>query len=454
MTKLFGTSGIRGTTTTLVTPLLAIKLGCALATYTKAKKILTAHDTRTTSPMLRRALVAGITACGATAANHGMIPTPVLAYLTKQTRADAGTMITASHNPPQYNGMKLYNPDSTAYNQAQQSHLEKTITQHRFALSPWEKVGKAIPIDATDQYIDMVIKGIHFKTPWRIVLDPGNGAASQLAPQIFRQLNCDALTINAQPDGRFPGRGAEPNESSLRPLGAVVRELRADLGVAYDGDGDRMITVTGKGAVAPLDQIFAAYAAEAVKHQKNKTIVTHVEASMCVEKMVEAEGGKVVRTKVGDANITAALQQHQAFFGGEPCGAWIHPTYHYCPDGILSSLLLLKILEETNQNLSQLVSKAPLYPLLRQNVACPTSLKAPAMKSAREETPAIFPHITDLTTIDGVRMTMPKGSLLIRPSGTEPLIRLTVEAESREVAQSIMGKAAKLIKESVKEASK
>jgi phosphoglucosamine mutase len=360
-------------------------------------------------------------------------------------------MITASHNPPQYNGIKLYNPDTTAYNQTQQNHIEKLITQQKFKLVSWQKMGKAIITNETHQYIKMIAKNIKLRKHWKIILDPGNGATSQLAPQIFHQLNCNVTTINAQPDGHFPGRGAEPGEKSLRSLCTLVRKLKADLGVAYDGDGDRMIAVNEKGQITPLDQIFAIYAAHTIKQQKNKIIVTHIEASMCIENMVEAEGGKVIRTKVGDVNITEAIKQHKATFGGEPCGAWIHPKYHYCPDGILSSTLLLQALEETNQNLSQFISKAPQYPLLRRNVACPNHIKSTVMKNVQKTLSKAFPKIKEQTKIDGIRITLKQGWLLIRPSGTEPLMRITVEAETKKAAQSIMNKAVKLINKLVKE---
>lgn len=451
MTKLFGTSGIRDIANRTITPQLALQVGQALATYTKANTILTAHDTRTTSPMLQHALAAGIVACGATVLQQGIIPTPVLAYLTRQVKADAGVMITASHNPPQYNGIKLYNPDTTAYNQKQQDQIEEIITKQQYKFTPWRGIGKTVAINETQQYINMITGNVKLKNPWKIVIDPGNGATSQLAPQIFRKLNCNIVAVNSQPDGHFPGRSAEPNEESLKSLCNLVRSLKVDLGIAYDGDGDRMITVDEKGHMTPLDQTFAAYAAHVIKKQKNKTVVTHVEASMCVEKMAEAEGGKVIRTKVGDVNITEALKQHNAFFGGEPCGAWIHPNYHYCPDGILSSILLLQTLEETKQTLSQFVSKAPRYPLLRQKITCPNSAKHKVMEKAYETLPTIFPHVKEQSKTDGVRLTLKQGWLLVRPSGTEPLMRITVEAENRKTAEAIMKKALKLMDKLVKE---
>ncbi len=453
MTELFGTSGIRGKANKTITPQLALQVGQALATYTKAKTVLTAHDTRTTSPMLQQALAAGIVACGATALQQGTIPTPVLAYLTKQTKVNVGVMITASHNSPEYNGIKLYNSDTTAYTQTQQNQIEKLITKKQFKLATWRNIGKTITINGTSQYIEMITKNIELKKSWKIILDPGNGATSQLAPEIFRKLNCNVTTINSQPDGHFPGRSAEPNEESLKQLCEMVRKLKTNLGIAYDGDGDRMVTIDEKGHATPLDQTFAAYAAHQIKRQKNKTIVTHVEASMCVEKMIEAKDGKVIRTKVGDVSITEAIKQHDATFGGEPCVACIHPNYHYCPDGILSSILLLQTLEETNQPLSRFVSRVPQYPLLRQNIACSNSIKRTVLQNASEALPAVFSDFKEQSKIDGFRLTLRQGWLLVRPSGTEPLVRITVEAETRKAVEAIMKKAVKLINKLVKEAS-
>ncbi|MFQ6068500.1 MAG: phosphoglucosamine mutase [Candidatus Bathyarchaeia archaeon] len=453
MTKLFGTSGMRGKANTVISPQLVLQVGQALVTYTGAKTILTAMDTRTTSPMLQHALAAGITACGATVLHQSIIPTPVLAYLTREMNVDAGVMITASHNPPEYNGIKLYNPDTTAFSQAQQDQIEKIIARQQFKLAPWQNLGKVTSINEAYRYVEIVKNNVNLKGPWKIILDPGNGATCQLAPQIFRELNCRVITINSQVDGYFPGRSAEPTEESLKPLCNMVKKLKADLGIAYDGDGDRMVTIDEKGCITPLDQTFAAYAAYIIKKQKNKTIVTHVEASMCIEKMIEADGGKVIRTKVGDVNITEAIKQHKATFGGEPCGAWIHPEYHFCPDGILSSVLLLQTLEETNQNLSNFVSKAPQYPLLRQNVACPNSIKHAVMKKVCKTLLAVFPNIKEQSKVDGFRLALKQGWLLVRPSGTEPLMRITVEAETRKTASTVMKKTVKLIRKLVKETS-
>jgi phosphoglucosamine mutase len=451
-TKLFGTSGIRGLITTTMTPQLALQTGQALATYTKAKTILTAYDTRETSPMLQAAFAAGVTACGAVVLDQGIVPTPVLAYLTKWTHVQAGIMTTASHNPPDYNGIKPYNPDTTAYSQVQQSRLERLICSGEFRFANWRETGKIIQIDETQRYLEMIRSSVRLDKPWKVVVDPGNGATSHLAPRILRELGCRVTTMNSQPDGHFPGRGAEPNEKTLRPLGSVVRRLKADIGLAYDGDGDRMVPVDETGHVTPPDQTFASYAAHRVRQRKNKTVVTHVEASLCVEEMVEKAGGRIVRTKVGDVNITQGMRKQKATFGGEPCGAWIHPNYHYCPDGILSSILFLQALEESGEKPSAFVSEAPTYPVLRTNITCPSQALPQVMRKAAKVILEGFPETKEQSTLDGVRLTFSEAWLLIRPSGTEPLVRVTVEAKTRQGAETLMKSAVKFTNHLVREA--
>jgi phosphoglucosamine mutase len=230
-----------------------------------------------------------------------------------------------------------------------------------------------------------------------------------------------------------------------------VKQLKADAGIAYDGDGDRMVAVDEKGRISPFDQILAAYASHTVKKNKGGTVVTTVEASMCMEKMVNQYNGKVERTKVGDVNVAITLKDCKAVFGGEPCGAWIHPEYHYCPDGILSSILLLKALEEEDMTLSKFFAKALQYPMIRENVACQNNIKARVMNNLEKTIDSMFPKIKKKLTIDGLSITFENGWVLIRASGTEPLIRVTVEAESANEAKEIMEKAVKLVKKLVKE---
>jgi len=449
--KLFGTSGIRLIANKQLTPELAVKIGLAIATTTNKGTITIAHDTRTTSPMIQHALTAGLQAAGSTVLQLGLLPTPTLAYLTRELKANTGIMITASHNPPQYNGIKLFNQDTTAYDEKQQNQIEKTIKNNTYKRTSWQNVGPAKSIDETNRYLKMIQNSVKLEKKWKIVLDPGCGATSQIAPILFRTLGCKVTAINSQPDGFFPGRSPEPELQSLQPLCQTVKHLKANVGIAYDGDGDRMVVIDENGVLVSLDQILAAYASYVVRKQKGGIIVTNIEASMCIEKMTEPYKGKVIRTRVGDVHIAIAVKKHKAIFGGEPCGAWIHPNFHYCPDGILSSILILKALEEENKNISSFVSETPHYPTLRRNLTCPDQAKSVVMKKLEKTFPAAFPEVKEKVTIDVIRLTLENGWILVRPSGTEPLIRITVEADSEEGAKEIIEKGVKTVEKTIKE---
>jgi phosphoglucosamine mutase len=260
--------------------------------------------------------------------------------------------------------------------------------------------------------------------------------------------------VNAQPDGFFPARSAEPNADSLKPLTRVVEELSADVGIAYDGDGDRVAFIDEKGSFVDFDRSLTGYAAYVVKKKRGGVVATNVEASMCVEKMVEEQGGKVVRTKVGDVYVSEAIKQYDAVFGGEPCGAWIHPQIHHCPDGILSSVLLLKALEDEKEKLSEFIAKTPEYPTVRENVACKNETKQKIVERAGAVLKNAFPGHTGFSRVDGVRLSVKNGWILIRASGTEPLIRLTAEGESKKAAKEIMQKGLVSVKKLVKESGK
>jgi phosphoglucosamine mutase len=216
--------------------------------------------------------------------------------------------------------------------------------------------------------------------------------------------------------------------------------------LAYDGDGDRAAFINENGDFVDFDRVLAAYAAHVVKENGRGVVATNVEASMCIEKMVEEQGGKVVRTKVGDVYVAEAVRQHDAIFGGEPCGAWIHPQFHLCPDGILSSALLLKALEDENKGLSKLVSETPQYITLRENIPCRNEIKYKTVEELGNALKSAFPGYKEFSTVDGMRFSIEGGWILVRASGTEPLVRLTAEGESLKAAKEIMNKTVGLVK--------
>jgi phosphoglucosamine mutase len=323
------------------------------------------------------------------------------------------------------------------------------VLKRTFALTDWRSLGKTIPVDASQIYMEMVVKTVALKKQWRVVVDPGCGATFNIAPALLKAIGCKVTAINAQPDGYFPARKSEPTAESLKDLANVVKTLGADAGIAFDGDGDRVAFIDEKGAFVNFDRSLAAYAAYALKQSGGGTVVTNVEASMCVETMVQAQGGRVIRTRVGDIYVSEAIKQSGAVFGGEPCGAWVHPQSHYCPDGPLSAALMLKALEEENKSLSEFISAVPEYITRRENIACKNEQKYKAVVKIGAALKTGFPDYTDFSTVDGVRLALRDSWLLVRASGTEPLIRLTVEGESLAVANDITGKATAVIRKEV-----
>jgi phosphoglucosamine mutase len=449
MAKLFGSSGVRGLTNVDLTPQLACKVGLAVAEQAKAKLALVARDTRVSGPMLEDALVSALLSTGTNVLVAGIVPTPTLAYATKAFGADIGFMLTASHNPPQYNGIKVFRNDTLSYTDEEQDVVERIVTKGIFKFAGWRNLGKSAPVDTTQIYFEMTRKAVTLKKRWRVIVDPGCGATCNVAPEMLKTLGCKVTSLNAQPDGYFPARKSEPTAESLLDLANMVKALNADVGIAFDGDGDRVAFVDEKGVFVNFDRSLAAYSAYSLKGSMGGTVVTNVEASMCVETMAQTQGGKVIRTKVGDIYVSEAIKQSHAVFGGEPCGAWVHPKYHFCPDGPLSAALMLMALEKENKTLSEFISEVPEYVTKRENIVCKNELKYKIVEKIGNALKTAFPTYLDFSMVDGVRLALKEGWLLIRASGTEPLIRLTVEGESLAVANNITRKANALVKKQV-----
>lgn len=440
--KLFGTSGIRGKIAEEITPELALNVGKAISTYLgKGNKVVVGYDTRTSNLMLERAISAGILQGGCNVLSVGMVPTPVVGYATMKLNADAGVMITASHNPSPYNGIKLWNTDGMAYLQEQERTIEKIIHENNFYKAAWEDIGKITDISpVVNDYIEDLLGLMDIKPGLKVVVDCANGAASYLSPLILRKAGCRVVSLNAQPDGFFPGRKPEPSEANLQELMKVVKVTGADLGIAHDGDADRMIAVDDKGQMADFDKLLALVSAEI-----GGCVVTTVDASACIDRAMEEVGGTVERTKVGDVHVAEMIHMICANFGGEPSGTWLHPQFCMCPDGILSALLVIKLVQNKGP-LSQLLDNIPIYPTIRDKIDCQEDQKDPIMRKAETDLSLIYEDVADINLKDGVRISFTDGSwVLVRPSGTESFIRITLEGKTEAKAQMIHEKAANFI---------
>mgnify|MGYP000843902354 FL=1 len=433
--KLFGTSGIRGKIDEEITLDLITDIGMAAATYIggKGRKIVIGYDTRTSNKMVESAITAGIVRCGSDVIRLGMVPTPLVGYAAMELKADLGIMITASHNPPEYNGIKLWNPTGMAYTQDQERTIEKIVHEKSFYKASWENIGNIEDNDSVvHDYMDDLLDNVDINGNLKVIVDCANGAGSYISPMVLRKAGCEVITLNCQPDGYFPGRMPEPSPANLSELMKVVKATGADLGIAHDGDADRMVAIDDNGMMADFDKLLAL-----VSSNIGGKIVTTVDASFGVDKCMEKVGGEVVRTKVGDVHVAEVIVESNASFGGEPSGTWLHPDFCMCPDGILSALKIIEIVEK-NGPLSMLLDQIPSYPTIREKIKCENIQKTLIMEKVKEELPDYFNDLSDVNFIDGVRISMKDGSwVLIRPSGTEAYIRITLEGKNMEKAEKI-----------------
>ncbi|MGD6806654.1 MAG: phosphoglucosamine mutase [Candidatus Bathyarchaeia archaeon] len=449
MAKLFGSSGVRGLANVDLTISLACKVASAVATHARAKKAIVARDTRVSGDIIEDALVSGLLSCGVEVLLAGQVPTPVCAYATKVFGADVGFMLTASHNPPQYNGIKVFNSEGLSYTDADQAAVEKIVADDKFMLTDWRQLGTTKTVDAVTPYMEMAKKAVQLKKQWRVVVDPGCGAAFSVGPSLLKALGCKVTALNAQPDGYFPARKSEPNAETLKDLASTVKALGADIGIAFDGDADRVAFIDEKGVFVNFDRSLAAYGAYMLKRMGGGIVVTTIEASMAVETMANKHAGKVKRTKVGDIYVSEVININRAVFGGEPCGAWIQPSQHLCPDGPLSAAMFLLALETEGKSVSEFVGEVPEYITQRVNFTCKNEQKYQLIEQLGPILKVAFSDYIDFSTVDGARLALKSGWLLVRASGTEPLLRLTVEGESAEAAKDITAKATALIQKQI-----
>jgi phosphoglucosamine mutase len=406
--QLFGTSGIRRIADEGLIQ-LALKVGLAVGKVYGS--VVVGSDTRTSGDALKHAIIAGLVAAGSKCYDTGVIPTPTLALAAR--RFNAGVMITASHNPPQYNGIKLLNPDGSAFDSNQRKQIEKTVLSDSFSVAPWHEIRSSGTYEeAVERHIERILQDFPSALKPKVVLDCGCGASVVIVPYLLRKLGCDIIGINCYPSGFFP-RDIEPIEDNLGDLIKATKEFGADLGIAHDGDADRMMVVDDIGRFVSGDKLMVIFA-QAVRA---RAVITTIDASMAIDEM----GFSVTRTRVGDNHVSEELRK-RGDFGGEPSGSWIFPSISLCPDGIYAAAHIVSIASQ--QKLSLLVDRIPSYPLLRGSIGS----EGIVMSKLGQRLRAIKP--LSVSTLDGIKLTFKDGWLLIRPSGTEPKIRVTAEAKT------------------------
>jgi len=431
----FGTSGIRGHVGSKVDAELALAVGRAVAAETD--RVVVGRDTRTSGPMLVSALTAGLIECGTDVVDVGVASTPTIARGVAVQDADAGIAVTASHNPPQDNGLKLWQPSGQAFDQPRQDRLEDRLRAADFDRKSWDCLGtRSSWTRAQASHVEAIAEAVEPCESLSVVVDIGNGAGG-VSVEALQEIGCSVETLNAQPDGRFPGRPSEPTAENCATLAATVAGSDADLGIAHDGDADRMMAVTDDGEFVPGDVLLALFAREAVG--PGDRVAVPVDTSLLVADTLEAVGAEVVLTRVGDVFVAERTTEEGVVFGGEPSGAWIFPENTLCPDGPLAAAKLVEFVAERG-SLAEEVESIKRYPTRR------TTLEVTEKTTVMEQiTTAVQTEYDAVDTLDGVRVDLGDAWFLVRASGTQPLIRVTAEAREPQRADAVFETARELV---------
>jgi phosphoglucosamine mutase len=442
--KLFGTDGIRGKVNRHpMTPENVLRIGMAIALTLKNEHgrnmVLIGKDTRLSGYMIESALTSGICSMGMNVTLVGPVPTPGIAFLTRTLRLDAGIVISASHNPFGDNGIKIFSPDGFKLSDVLEKEMERLVADEKFPPKrpSDDKIGRAYRLDdATGRYIEYIKstipKGIDLEGI-RVVVDAANGAAYKVTPWLLKELGAEVISINDKPDGININDNC--GSLHLECLSGAVKEHNAHIGIAHDGDADRTLFVDEKGNTVDGDMILGIWAPELKKENKlsGNGVVATVMTNLGLEKYLEGQGIKLIRTKVGDRYVVEEMKRGGYNLGGEQSGHIIFFNYNTTGDGPITALQVLYLMRKKNRLISELTSNIELYPQVLLNI--PVSGKRD-FKDIHEITEAIDRSVKKLGD---------KGRILVRPSGTEPKIRVMVEAEDGDMAKAMAEDIAEVI---------
>ncbi len=447
--RLFGTNGIRGIVGREINADLAYRVGSGVGVLYKRGSIVVGRDGRLSSQMLCEGLVAGLLAQGCDVTDLGLITTPALQFLVRNEGAGAGVMVTASHNPSEYNGFKVVDSDGVEISRKKEEKVEKLVHQDLWMIgrSPGRRV---MPVEAMPAYFASLKthlgKDAGAFRDLKIVVDAGNGVSVLTTPALLRELHCQVLTINDNIDGKFPGRPSEPRPETLSTLSRLVREERADVGVAHDGDGDRAIFADENGTVQWGDRTFALVEDEVLSEHPGARVVTPVNSSMAVEEIAKKRRGKLVLTKVGSIYVSRTMMETGAVLGGEENGGIFYAPHHPVRDGTMAVLLVLKAMVRNRKPLSKLLARLPKFAMAKEKFECEhEGAKKNAMARLKSK---LGKRVS--SELDGLRVNVKdRGWILVRPSGTEPLIRLYAEGRTEKDLFALMDEFKPMVQEAL-----
>lgn len=433
---IFRAYDIRGVFNREIDVAMAAKIGMAFGSYLGGdKRVLVGRDGRTSSEVLEDAFLSGLASTGCDCVSIGLVPIPVANYHIWSGDYDAGAYITASHNPPEYGGIRFRHGDGTGYTR-ENMDIRDMYLRGGYSLSRWDSIGgieRRSSEEAVDEYMNFILRRFSVQEGLRAVLDLGNGVAATVAPGALRRAGIDVVTINETIDGRFPGRPSEPKEENLGDLMREVVRNRAAFGAGYDGDADRVIFVDDMGRVVQTEKIGVLIAGDILKERPGK-IIANVECSMIVEEEISRLGGEVLRVRVGDVFISEAIKEHGALFAMETSAHYFLPEFYPFDDPLLVTLKLGEVLSR-GEKLSELVDAIPSYPKRAINFPCRDEEKFRVVERIVRDWKSKG-YVLDLT--DGAKVVFDDGWALLRPSNTTPLVRASVEGVTEERLQELV----------------
>ena len=436
MAKFFGTNGIRGVFSEDFTLEFVHDMTLAIGTFFGKGPVLIGYDGRESSPAICKVVSSAFNSIGIDCNVTGIVPTPCLEFAVKNLGYSGGFMITASHNPPQYNGIKPCAKDGVEVSREDELIIEDIYLQKKWLPKPakWGITGtenRAIEtyLKGIISHVDSkLIKSKHLK----VVLDLGNGAQAVSAPNFCELLDCQTFLVNQKIDGAFPGRGSEPTPQNLSELSKIVRENNADLGIAFDGDGDRSIFCDNNGDILTGDKSALILTQHILKKNPNSLVVTCLNSGSNIEVLAEKFGSKVIRTKVGSVEVSRKMVPTDALIGFEENGGFMYGKHNQVRDGCMTLALMFDLLATSGKPLSEEIASLPPSFTTKDKISC-TAEKVPKLISSLNEE---FPN-SDIS--DGIKIILdPKNWIMIRPSGTEPIVRIYVESESQEKLDTLM----------------
>jgi len=450
--KLFGSNGVRGVANEEFTLELASCLAASAGSLL-GKEIGVGRDGRTTSPMFRDAIVSALLSIGCNVHDFGLITTPGLQFMVREKGLDGGVMVTASHNPPQFNGVKMIYNDGVEVPKPLEAEIEALVAKGGPPKCEWNEVGMVFHHEYIETYTDSVISHVDIdairEAGLSIALDLGNGAAVLTAPVVASKLGCKLYTINTEIDGSFPGRGSEPTPDNLVDLKELIKATGSHLGIGYDGDGDRSIIIDENAEAVWGDKTLSLVAQEFMKTRPGETLVTAISSSPSIENVVAKYGGKVHWTKVGSVLVSRAMVENGYRIGGEENGGIMYGPHLEVRDGSMVLALMLHYIATRKMPLSELIAEQPKLFKDKDKTPCPNHLKDEALELLVTKVDA-----PEINTMDGVKLIYGDGSwILFRPSGTEPIFRLYAESVSEERVRELIESHKVIVKKVVDELS-